>query len=196
MSEGARASQRMAIQPRLVISRAKGLVRRPGGENVACGGHTEAHLHIKPMGLDPILWQIVDVSKAATVPLSFRLFGLSCWTPAWAETDILEDSDRPEAIAQQAIPWAETKLAEVLPDLTPDMFLQSIRDDPHQKSLGLYLQALVTALILTGRRDEARTVCASAIEQGHSGGLGIHGKTFPQLALAWLLKTNAERESN
>ena len=158
---------------------------------------TSADLNIKPMGVDPIFWDIVQLPENKKLPLSFRLRGAwTCRGPSVLEGRMDERSMDAAAVAPAVVSWATEQLERVLPAYSIDCYAEFIESDPNQRERGSYLPSLVTTLILLGRFEEARRACETARDQGNVGGFLAPSGTFPEMALAWLASQAASRTIN
>jgi hypothetical protein len=145
---------------------------------------TTVELRAKPMGLDPVFWDIVDTPENREQPLSFRLFGAwTCGVPASVEAQIPEGDSQAAGIVNAVLAWADTQLIQTEPLRTLDGLIGRLRDQPRR---GSYLASYITALILAHRRDEALAEIASAIERGEAAGFSVGTQKFPDMAKAWL----------
>ena len=101
---------------------------------------TLIELHFKPMTLDPIFWEIADVSSNVSKSLSFRFFGAwTCSTPALFEHELDEMGCNADAVANQAITWANQRLSD-LSAWSIERFLKTLQEHPRSQS---YFAALV-----------------------------------------------------
>ena len=144
----------------------------------------------KPMGLDPVFWDIVGTPNNREQPLSFRLFGAwTCSVPALVEAEIPEENRQAELIAHAVRDWADAQFEGTEPSRSIDAFVELLRNHPRR---GHFLASYITALILTHRRDEALAESTAAIERCEAAGFRVSNLTFPDLAKAWL--TSRERD--
>ena len=145
---------------------------------------TTVEWRAKPMGLDPVFWDIVGTPENREQPLSFRLFGAwTCRVPAMIEAEIPEGDAQSEGIARAVLAWADSQFTATEPSRSLDAFVELLRDHPRR---GFYLASYISALILMHRHNEALAECATAIESGEAGGFNVGRLTFPDMAKAWL----------
>jgi len=78
------------------------------------------------------------------------------------------------------------RLVDAVPSLTYEAFSQFMRGFRRQAPPIAYFATFVCSLILIGRTDEARKVCAEAIGRGEHGGFSVGSKSFPEMAKEWL----------
>jgi hypothetical protein len=159
---------------------------------------TPANLHSKPMSLDPLFWKIVGLDENINQPLSFRAFGaFVCRTPPLREADMPEGSGDPEQIARALLEWANEQLSELRGTQSVEGFVDFIRFHPNQIARESHLPALVTAMLLQGKDEEALAICSEARDASPFGGgflfMGQNGRTksFLDLAIEWI--TNSRR---
>jgi hypothetical protein len=154
---------------------------------------TTFDLFAKPMAIDPVFWDIVDTPDNNDTPLSFRLFG--AWTvstPAITSTDLRESSDA-AALAVEILAVAERELDAASPELSLERFLQRAGAVRPGRSGSAWISALVCGLALQGRRDEIRELCFAAQARDEGGGYSVGSKSFVDLTLEWLTRTEPVR---
>lgn len=144
---------------------------------------------IKPMTLDPILWDILGLSENASKPLSFRSKGaftcpgLSIYeevlaAPSGGVTDAV--------IALSALVHDTERLHERV--LAGRDFSTLVTQHPNHRERGAYAVTLVASLINDSNR-EAATRLASAYESGEFSScmnLSSNSISFHRLALDWI----------
>jgi len=144
-------------------------------------------LRAKPMSIDPIFWDITETQDAAKLPLSFRVFGaFTVTTPAIARAEITEGSLDAGGLADAILRVAQSELERSRHDRSIEAFLAVMQEHHARLPSHPYLPAIVCALILLGRRENARAVCASARTAHESGGFLMGSRSFTDLAIAWL----------
>ena len=148
---------------------------------------TTARLYVKPMGLDPVFWEMVHLPENTKQPLSFRARGAwTCSTPDVAEL-VFEDTGLDAAkIVNGAFRWANEEVAVRHCDWTISSFVERIEGHPRQAEAFSWLPALIAGLVLAGRTDIAREHCLAARRAGAPGGFTAGGVTFPDMALGWI----------
>jgi hypothetical protein len=144
---------------------------------------------IKPMTLDPILWDILGLSENVGEPLSFRSAGaftcpgLPIYEEVW---------DSPSSEVAHAVMTLSTfachneQLLERA--LAGTDFSTLLAQHPNHIERGAYATTLVTSLINDGKRDAAARL-ASLYESGEFSScmsLSSNGISFHRLALDWL----------
>lgn len=152
-------------------------------------GKTGVTHYIKPMALDPILWDVLGLSENASEPLSFRtngaftcsglpiyeeLFDQTCLTAGDAATALSELARSNELLFENILDGSDfsTKLAQ----------------HRNHRDRAAYAIPLVLSLINDGDYDAAAQV-AGAYESGEVEScvnVSINGVSFHRLALDWL----------
>jgi hypothetical protein len=144
---------------------------------------------IKPMALDPILWDILGLSENLSQPLSFRsrgaftCLGLPIYEKLLDET-FVEVTDAVAALS--TIVRDNERLFERV--LVATDFSTLLAQHPNHGERGAYAVTLVTSLINDGDRDAAARF-ANAYESGNSSScmnLSSNGISFHRLALDWI----------
>ena len=149
---------------------------------------SQIELRGKPMTLDPIFWEVVETESNVSMPLSFRYFGAwTCSVPAVAEQGLQENGANADAIAAEAIGWADSQVSQ-FKSWSIEHFLSMLQQHPHAQA---YLATVVTTLLLTADYAAASEHCKAAQLRGDTCGFSIGSqsgpsRTFPDLALAWL----------
>jgi hypothetical protein len=151
---------------------------------------TRIELSCKPMALDPLFWEVVQVEANAQLPLSFRYTGAwICRTPPVVAYDIDELSRDPDALAADALMWLDRQVGQ-FKGWSVEQFLQQLQQ--HSRA-GSYRATIITTLLLVQDYAAAEALCNEAIEQGDARGFGVSRESesiesFPELALAWLAR--------
>lgn len=160
----------------------------------------DLYLEIKPMGLDPILWDIMRQREMATQPLSFRVRGAFSLRlssrPVMVGEDV-EDIDMLAAVASAAAnAWLERAVREASID---GMLAELLDEEPDAQ---LRASAICLA-ILKGDLDHASRLCQKdPADAGHMrlvlGGYHLvepsgESRSFPDLAREWLVHQRRER---
>jgi hypothetical protein len=146
---------------------------------------TRAHLWVKPMGVDPIFWDIVGAPENHAAPLSFRALGAwTCRSPAFAESTIDEGEWGAVGVAERVVSWASSVAETLGGAYSIDDYLKFLAADPRASTY--YLPVLVSTLLLAGRSDEAEALCADAQQRGEIGGMNFPEGGFPTMALNYL----------
>lgn len=129
-------------------------------------------LHVKPMSIDPLFWEIVETKDDLEIikeqPLSFRIFGVATvGTPPLCEIDVEEDSLDAAGLADSFLQVAEREFERWQPDRSLERLVSSAQEywAKHPAAADNYLPAVVCGLTLLGRRNEARKACMAAREQ-------------------------------
>jgi hypothetical protein len=136
----------------------------------------------KPMELDPLFWQLVELSGNNRLPLSFRAIGAwTCRTHPVAEAHLPIVVRSPEHVAKQTIEWADEQLEQNRGSRSLEEFIehQGRRSHPH-------FAALATALLIAGRFDEAASLALREQALGRGGQFVFNGKTVASAVLEYL----------
>lgn len=144
-------------------------------------------LHAKPMSVDSVFWDIIETQDSNKLPLSFRLFGAFVVTaPAVLTVEIDEDSLDAGGLADLMLSVAQRELERSRNDRSIERFLAEVEEHRARLPSHPYLPAMVCALILLGRRDDARAQCITARAAREGGGFMLGSRSFTDLAIAWL----------
>jgi hypothetical protein len=148
---------------------------------------------IKPMTLDLILWDILQMPENASKPLSFRSNGaFTCGGlsvhEALLDTQYVTLDDAVTALRT----IADNSHERVQAALAETGFSTLLAQHPHQRERGAYAVTLVTSLINDGDRRAAAEL-AGAYASGKimsCMNLSCDGISFHRLALDWLQGIN------
>ena len=148
-------------------------------------------LFAKPMSIDPVFWDIVATKDNNKQPLSFRLFGAwTVTTPPISQVEVAENSLDAASLSDTIVQVAQREFERSKLCRSLEGFLSNLQkhgtDNP-------YLPAVVCALVLLDRREDARKVCTIARERNKTGGFLVGSRTFVDLALEWLDETEPTR---
>jgi hypothetical protein len=144
---------------------------------------------IKPMTLDPILWDILGLSENASEPLSFRSMGAFTCLGLPIYEELLDETFggvTDAVVALSTIAHDNEQLFERV--LAGTDFSTLLAQHPNHRECGAYAVTLVTSLINDGDRDAAAHL-ASAYESGDFSScmnLSSNGISFHRLALDWI----------
>jgi hypothetical protein len=151
-------------------------------------------LYCKPMGVDPVFWAMVDAEENLRQPLSFRMLGAwTVTTPALHERELVEPSETPREIAEAILEAAASELQRARIYRSGEDFLRRVQERHDALPTCPYLPALTCSMVLLDRREDARQLCLAARERHHGGGFLANSKTFVDLALEWLDRTQPLR---
>lgn len=143
-------------------------------------------LHAKPMSIDPVFWDIIETQNSDKLPLSFRLFGaFVVTTPAVLRVEIDEDSLDAGGFADLILSVAQRELERSRNDRSIERLLADVEEHRSRLPSHPYLPATVCALILLGRRKDARALCITARAAREGGGFMLGSRSFTDLAIAW-----------
>lgn len=157
---------------------------------------TTAELRFKPMELDPILWDVMDIPENRDKPLSFRTWGaFTCsGLPIYA-TQVESPGDTPSMVAEKLAALCHDKATLFMDVLSTSSFSALVAAHPNQVERGAYAVTLITSLINEGDLELARQTAYGYASGALSSCASFEsaGKDFHQLALDWL---NAGKCSN
>ena len=157
---------------------------------------TSAELRFKPLNLDPILWDILDIPENRDKSLSFRTWGtFTCSGLPIYGADLETSSDNPESVADKLLQLCTDKESLFQDLLATNSFTNLVATHPNQIERGAYAVTLVTSLISSGNLERARET-ANAYASGaltSCANLVSFGKSFHQLAVEWLNAGRASR---
>lgn len=135
---------------------------------------TRLAAHVKPMAIDPIFWDAMELSDEWRRPLWKRHLGLAVRDPPFADI-LMEDAgqadEAPARILQHAEAWASSASSLTLED-----YLCRCRSA--EKRPFHYFAAIATTLVAIRRRDEALQLCRAAIAAGEGGGYRANKRSF------------------
>ena len=151
---------------------------------------TSATLAIKPMSIDPILWDIMDLSENHKAPLSFRANGAFICSSLPIDNFIIEDSEKNAEVVSLAIySWVVDSFDEYCNHITESTFSSKVEAHENQRERGAYAISLITSLISEGNIEKARKY-AQAYESSDlvsiSKMTNSDGKSFHYHSLKWL----------
>jgi hypothetical protein len=157
---------------------------------------TRASLRVKPMGVDPIFWDLVGMPENRNQSLSFR--GLGAWVcraPPIEDGPIDECEMDAEAAAHGFVRWTIDTADRVGSTLTLQAFVELVERVQRPGPFNPFLATKIATRILMGDEEEARRLSSEAVARGDVGGFTAQG-TFPEMALRWLDAQRAGRVIN
>ena len=148
-----------------------------------------ASLDAKPMALDPILWDILDLPENSQMPLSFRAMGaFTCHALTMAEADLEYGGLSPDAVALTFMEFIERAALQTHESLRRQSFTEQLLAHPNQVDGGAYAITLVASQINDGQYKQA-----AELSQGYASGrlssrlqMISLNKSFHEHAMAWL----------
>lgn len=153
---------------------------------------THVELSFKPMGIDPVLWDILDMPENRRENLSFRIWGaFTCSSLPIANAQVEEPGSSPAGVARAVLTFCETNENRFRDCLAQAAFSELVAKHPNQVERGAYAVTLVVSLIHEGRLNEARrlTRAYASGEQSSTFDLTSRGESFHELASKWLERT-------
>ncbi len=148
---------------------------------------TSVNFRFKPMGLDPLFWQIVGLPENEQLPLSFRYWGAwTCSTPVWAEMEFADSEKGPAQIAARIVDSADAQLQRATPHLSHDAFLGFVENYPSQRSGRHFVATLTVTLLLMSRDEDALEVLREARTAKHDGEFLMPAGSFVDVAIDWI----------
>jgi hypothetical protein len=155
---------------------------------------TRATFMAKPIAVDPILWEILNMRENAQEPLSFRANGaFTCPMPEFMSGQLEPPTTTPSAIASAFLEFARRSSIAFFEGLNVVPFLRQVEQHPNQRERGAYAITLVTDHINGGNVAEALRVAKSYAE-GHlhsCAQMSDRGRSFHDLAVEWLSSKHA-----
>lgn len=119
-----------------------------------------ARLTIKPMGLDPVFWEIAGLGENEKQPLSFRSTGAWTLQPPSIDEHVGLDTADVEPLASRVLDWGHRQETERLREISIASMLEAL---PSEQNLGGHLRAMAICLhILLGDLAGARHLCGVA----------------------------------
>ena len=150
---------------------------------------TTTELRIKPMAIDSILWDILDIPENRVKPLSFRTWGaFTCSGVPIHEAQVESPGDTAGDVAHRLISLHKSKINLADQILSDRPFSELAASHPNQVERGAYAVTLVASLINDGNIDLAHDTASSYVSGALSScaNLVSSGKSFHQLAVEWL----------
>lgn len=155
---------------------------------------TSVELRFKPMSLDPILWDILDIPGNLDEPLSFRTWGaFTCSGVPILKAQIEQPGNSAKEVGATLISFCENNRNFYQECLATNTYSELVSNHPNQVERGAYATTLVISLINDHNYIRARQVANSYFsgELSSSSELTRYGKSFHQLAVEWLDAGNA-----
>jgi len=146
---------------------------------------TTVTVHLKPMGIDPVFWDIVLLPENRNQPLSFRLWG--AWTistPDRSERHIDDMGLDASALADSILSIASQELVRTRESRSLETFIEFARRQ--RRGALSYLTAIVCAHIMRGDHDAAMSELLVAREARDTGGYLVGSESFVDLGVEWL----------
>jgi hypothetical protein len=146
-------------------------------------------IHAKPMGVDPVFWEIVGLPENQDQPLSFRANG--AWVvraPSGQEHLALDETD-PQNLAEAVVENATGYLANLGP-LSPRAQADAIEA---MGDLRIHFASLEVCLrIMDEDWEKALALCINRADED-SGGFLTGNRTFFDQARDWIVHTRRAR---
>jgi len=146
---------------------------------------TTLTVHLKPMGIDPVFWDIVLLPENRNQPLSFRLFG--AWTisaPDRNQRHIDDAGLDASTLADSILSIASQELGRMRESRSLENFIEFARQQ--RRGARTYLALIVCAHIMRGDHAAAMSELVVAREAGDTGGYSVGSRSFVDLATEWL----------
>jgi hypothetical protein len=159
---------------------------------------TSAALSVKPMALDPILWDILGIEGNQDLPLSFRALGaFTCAALPILECNLEQPGQTPDQVAAAILQLLESssKLHEIRTGSA--RFSELVAAHPSQVLRGAYAITLVTGLIHEGSEMDALEL-ARAYATGAKSScaqMTSMGASFHDLAVRWIESGRSARRA-
>jgi hypothetical protein len=155
---------------------------------------TTVTVHIKPMGIDPVFWDIVQMPENIKQPLSFRLLG--AWTvntPERGQREIEDTGLDAGTLADSILSTASLELARTREHRSIESFVDFAKERRPGAPSHPHLTAVVCAHIMRGDPDAAMSELRAAHADGSIGGYLVGSKSFVDLAIEWIGKNAPTR---
>ena len=154
---------------------------------------TRVELHVKPMCIDPILWDILDIQENKKAPKSFRYNGaFTCSSLPLSEVTY-DDDIGVKSLCEQIKSWVDREYSLAKQRITEQCFSKHIEGHENQKEIGAYAVSLVCSLISEGELAQA-TKTANNYETGYLKSVfsmtNTDGNSFHYHALKMIQKIN------
>lgn len=158
---------------------------------------TTASLRVKPMAIDPIFWDLVNMPENQEQSLSFRALGAwVCQAPTVEEAAINEFDMDPAATAAEFVRWTQNAAERALRSLTLEAFADLVDRAQRPGPFNPFHATKLVTQILMGRSDEALQLSSEAVQSGNVGGGLTSEGSFSEMALKWLDAQRAARALN
>ncbi len=148
-----------------------------------------ASLEVKPLVVDEILWDIMEMSENNGEPLSFRARGaFTCPALPMKERDLEEGHASEREIAAAFVAFSNQAMEEARILLRRREFLELLLNHSNHLERGSYAITQITCLIQNARYMEAKNIAEEYVNGVRSSSfrLSIRGESFEQMALTWL----------
>ena len=159
---------------------------------------TTVVLSFKPMGLDPVLWDILGIGENRDRPLSFRANGaFTCTGLPVLERDLEVRGHTPEQVAASLLQMLEADGSQHEESLASAGFSELVAVHPNHAQRGAYAITLVTSLILDGEENAARDL-ARAYATGAKfscSQMTSMGRSLHDLAIQWIESGQSARRA-
>ncbi len=137
-------------------------------------------LCVKPMAVDPLLWDAMNEPDNHKEPLSFRAWGwFTCGAPSLWE-DVIENSMEVEEYASEIIRKFDGAVPEIMQLLNSKPFSEIAKQAYAQNDKWKMEETIVFSLLLEGKEQEAKEVAGSFVH--HSMVEGKSGNSFIDIA--------------
>lgn len=146
-------------------------------------------IRAKPMGVDPVFWEIVGLPENQEQPLSFRAIG--AWVlraPSGQEHIALGETD-PQLLAEALLQRATGRLADLGP-VSPRAQADAIEA---MGDLRIHFAALEICLRIMDEDLETALALCSDRADDDSGGFQTGDRTFFDQARDWIVRTRRSR---
>lgn len=151
--------------------------------------HTTVSLGFKPLVLDRILWDILDIQENINQPISFHAWGaFTCSSPPIFEAQIELPGQSPQEVAQTIASLCLEKTELYRDFLARSTYTDFVENHPSHKLSGGYAVTLVTSLINDGNYKRARELAFkyASGKLRSSSNLSSRGECFHQRTVKWL----------
>lgn len=151
---------------------------------------SEVKLACKPMAIDPILWEVLNMPENNEIPLSFRANGaFVCSSIPLSDFTFEDNGKNSTEISNTLSNWISLAIEESSAKFKGAIFSKQVAENKHQKERGSYAITLVNCLIMEKNFAQAKDY-AEKFDSGElPSALKIQnndGKSFHYHALKWL----------
>ena len=150
---------------------------------------TTASLRFKPMGIDPILWDILGIPENRKEPLSFRSKGaFVCSSLPIQESQLEQSGESADHVAAAILKFADDNQTLFREKLQESDFSSLVANHPNQVARGAYATTLITSLINDGNLERALELASSYASGELTSVMNFssEGVSFHQLSVAWI----------
>jgi hypothetical protein len=152
---------------------------------------TKIEFSVKPMGIDPLFWEITGMRDNENQPLSFRAWAaFRCPEIPIEEFFVTDGSEDESKLSNKLFNWVQSRITELNETIDKTTFSELVKNHKNQKERGAYAITLITTLIAEGSLTKALELAkdyeAGQLTSGYE--MSFEGTPFYTLAIDWLSK--------